>query len=62
MNDKLNKFEVLTGRLQILKKPTMWIGAVDPAEKEMFIISDEKAEYKTVSYTPAVRKDRKSVV
>lgn len=56
MNDKLNKFEVLTGRLQILKKPTMWIGAVDPAEKEMFIISDEKAEYKTVSYTPAVRK------
>lgn len=56
MNDKLNKFEVLTGRLQILKKPTMWIGAVDLAEKEMFIISDEKAEYKTVSYTPAVRK------
>lgn len=56
MSDKLNKFEVLTGRLQILKKPTMWIGAVDPAEKEMFVIGDEHAEYKTISYIPAVRK------
>lgn len=51
-----NKFEVLTGRLQILAKPTMWIGAVDPTEKEMFIINDEKAEYKTVTYIPAFRK------
>ena len=56
MSDKLNKFEVLTGRLQILKKPTMWIGAVDPAEKEMFVIGDEHAEYKIISYIPAVRK------
>lgn len=34
----------------------MWIGAVDPTEKEMFIINDEKAEYKTVTYIPAFRK------
>lgn len=51
-----NKFEVLTGRLQILKKPTMWIGAIDPTEKEMFIINDDKVEYKNVTYIPAFRK------
>ena len=56
MNTQQNKFEVLTGRLQILKKPTMWIGAIDPTEKEMFIINDDKVEYKTVTYIPAFRK------
>ena len=51
-----NKFEVLTGRDQILKKPTMWIGAIDPTEKEMFVINDDHVEYKPITYIPAFRK------
>ena len=51
-----NKFEVLTGRDQILKKPTMWIGAIDPTEKEMFVIDDDHVEYKSITYIPAFRK------
>lgn len=51
-----NKFEVLTGRDQILKKPTMWIGAIDPTEKEMFVINDDHVEYKSITYIPAFRK------
>lgn len=51
-----NKFEVLTGRDQILKKPTMWIGAIDPTEKEMFVIDDDRVEYKSITYIPAFRK------
>lgn len=34
----------------------MWIGAIDPTEKEMFIINDDKVEYKNVTYIPAFRK------
>lgn len=51
-----NKFEVLTGRLQILKRPTMWIGAIDPVAQDMFIVNEDKVERKTVSYVPAFKK------
>lgn len=51
-----NKFEVLTGRMQIIKRPTMWVGAVDPSSKEMFILSEDKAEHKQIEYIPAFKK------
>lgn len=51
-----NKFEVLSGREQILRRPQMWIGGMDPIEKEMFIILENKIERKTVTYIPAFRK------
>ena len=50
------KFEVLTGRLQILKRPTMWIGAIDPTQQEMFIVNEDKVEHKNVEFIPAFRK------
>lgn len=51
-----NKFEVLTGRLQILQRPTMWIGAIDKTKQNMFILSKDKAEHKEVEYVAAFRK------
>lgn len=51
-----NKFEVLSGREQILRRPQMWIGGMDPIEKEMFIILDDKIERKNITYIPAFRK------
>lgn len=34
----------------------MWIGAVDPVSQDMFIVSDDKVERKTVSFVPAFKK------
>ena len=50
------KFEVLSGRDQILRRPTMWVGAVDPVKQDMFIINEENVEHKEVEYIPAFRK------
>lgn len=52
----MSKFEVLSGRTQILKKPQMWIGSMDPTSKETFIINNDKVEYKTITYIAAFRK------
>ena len=51
-----DKFEVLTGRDQIIKRPQMWIGAMDPVEQEMFMIAEDKVEHKQVKFIPAFRK------
>lgn len=51
-----NRFEVLSGREQILRRPQMWIGGMDPIEKEMFIILEDKIERKNITYIPAFRK------
>ena len=51
-----NKFEVLTGRSQILKRPQMWIGSMDSQKQDMFIINDEKVEHKEVEFIPAFKK------
>ena len=56
MEQKQDKFEVLTGRLQILRRPQMWIGAVTPVKQKMFVISDGRAEQKEIEYVPAFRK------
>lgn len=51
-----NKFEVLTGRDQILRRPQMWVGSMDFTTQKMFIINDEHVEYSDVTYIPAFRK------
>lgn len=51
-----NKFEVLTGRLQILQRPTMWIGAIDKTKQNMFVLSETGVECKEVEYVAAFRK------
>ena len=51
-----HKFEVLTGRDQILKRPQMWIGAMTPIQQNMFIIADEHVEQKNIEYIPAFKK------
>ena len=52
------KFEVLTGREQILKRPGMWIGSVSPIKRNMFLISpdESKVEFKEIEFVPAFRK------
>jgi DNA topoisomerase-2 len=50
------KFEVLTGRDQIRRRPTMWVGAVDPVTQDMFIVNEDKVERRAVTYIPAFRK------
>ena len=51
-----NKFEVLTGRLQILQRPTMWIGAVNKTMQKMFILTDDKVEHREIEYVPGFKK------
>lgn len=50
------KFEVLSGRDQILRRPTMWIGAIDKVKQDMFILNEEKVDHKEVEFIPAFRK------
>ena len=53
-----DKFEVLTGREQILKRPGMWIGSVSPIKRNMFLISQDetKVDFKEIEFVPAFRK------
>lgn len=51
-----SKFEVLTGRLQILQRPTMWIGAVNKTTQKMFILTDDKVEHREIEYVPGFKK------
>ena len=51
-----DKFEVLTGRDQILKRPQMWIGSMSSVQQNMFIINDEHVEQKTIDFIPAFKK------
>lgn len=50
------KFEVLSGRDQILRRPTMWIGAMNNVKQDMFIINEDKVEHREVEFVPAFRK------
>lgn len=54
--EKESKFEVLSGREQILRRPQMWISSCDPLSKDFFIVEDGKVHLKTITYVPAVRK------
>ncbi len=51
-----NKFEVLSGREQILRRPEMWVGGMSPLNKDLFIVENEKAVKKNISYIPAFKK------
>ena len=51
-----HKFEVLTGRLQILQRPTRWIGAVNKTTQKMFILTDDKVEHREIEYVPGFKK------
>ena len=51
-----NKFEVLSGREQILRRPQMWVSSCDELSKDFFIVEDGKVHLKTITYIPAVRK------
>ena len=51
-----NNFTVLSGRDQILKRPQMWIGSMDPIQEDTFIIRQDKATYETIEYVPGLRK------
>ena len=51
-----NKFEVLTGRDQIRKRPQMWIGSMDLTKQDTFIVCDDHVERRTIEFIPAFRK------
>ena len=50
------KFQALSGRDQILKRPQMWIGSMDTLTREMFIINEDNIERKEIGFIPAFKK------
>lgn len=53
---KDNKFQILSGRQQILTRPQMWIGSMDARTQSMFVVADDKIKYKEATFIPAFRK------
>lgn len=51
-----NDIVELTDREHILKRPAMYIGAVDATESEEYILENNKVELKTVKFVPALVK------
>lgn len=51
-----NDFEALSGAAQILARPGMWLGSMQPLTQKMFMIDKEGVEYKEIEYIPAFRK------
>ena len=47
-----NKIIELSEREHILKRPSMYIGAVDMTENQEYVLSDGKIELKTIKYVP----------
>lgn len=56
MKTQEQKFEVLTGRDQILKRPQMWIGSMDNVDQYTYTIRENNIEYEKISYIPAFKK------
>lgn len=50
------KFQALSGRDQILKRPQMWIGSMDTLTREMFIINEDNIARKEIGFIPAFKK------
>ena len=46
----------LTDREHILKRPSMYIGAIDSTNTEDFIIESDKIKYTTLNYVPGLIK------
>lgn len=55
-NKQEKDFEALSGVQQVLLRPGMWIGSMQPLTQKLFMIDKEGVEYKEVSYIPAFRK------
>ena len=51
-----NDIVELTDREHILKRPAMYIGAVDATESEEYILENNKVELKTVKFVQALVK------
>lgn len=57
MKNKQEKdFEALSGVQQVLLRPGMWIGSMQPLTQKLFMIDKDGVEYKEVTYIPAFRK------
>ena len=55
-NKQENDFEALSGAEQVLRRPGMWAGSMQPIKNKMFMIGQNGVEYKEVTYIPAFRK------
>ena len=55
-NKQENDFEALSGAEQVLRRPGMWAGSMQPVKNKMFMIGQNGVEYKEVTYIPAFRK------
>ena len=51
-----NDFKILDDREHILKRPAIYIGAIDRTEMQDFIVEDDKMIYKNYSVSPALCK------
>lgn len=51
-----NKIEILSDGEHVLKRPSMYIGAIDETEVSDFVIADESITYQTVKYIPGLIK------
>ena len=51
-----NDFKILDDREHILKRPAIYIGAIDRTEMQDFIVEDDKMIYKNYSISPALCK------
>lgn len=57
MKNKQEKdFEALSGAAQILARPGMWLGSMQPLTQKLFMIDKDGVEYKEIEYIPAFRK------
>ena len=55
-NKQEKDFEALGGVAQILARPGMWIGSMQPVTQKLFMIGQDGAIHKEVTFIPAFRK------
>lgn len=56
MKKQEDQIKVLSARNQILTRPQMWIGSMDPTEMSSFFFNEGKLKWQTISYIPAFLK------
>lgn len=55
-NRQAQEFEAISGATQILARPGMWLGSMQPLTQKMFMIDKDGVTYKEVTYIPAFLK------
>ena len=55
-NKQAQEFEAISGASQILARPGMWLGSMQPLSQKLFMIGQDGVEYKEVTYIPAFLK------